>query len=99
MTENEISYAIIGIAMELHKNIGAGLLESAYENALVYDKDKSLNEPRFPDELVRHKILDVIGDLALCGFRIKGHVIASQSAHSLNAELAKQLQEEYWRKS
>ncbi len=37
MTENEISYAIIGIAMELHKNIGAGLLESAYENALVYD--------------------------------------------------------------
>lgn len=37
MTENEISYAIIGIAMELHKNIGAGLLESAYESALVYD--------------------------------------------------------------
>lgn len=37
MTENEISYQIIGIAMELHKNIGAGLLESAYENALVYD--------------------------------------------------------------
>ncbi|WP_277111364.1 GxxExxY protein [Chryseobacterium taklimakanense] len=37
MTENEISYKIIGIAMELHKNIGAGLLESAYENALAYD--------------------------------------------------------------
>ena len=74
-------------------------LGGSLENALVYDKDKSLNEPRFPDELVRHKILDVIGDLALCGFRIKGHVIASQSAHSLNAELAKQLQEEYWRKS
>ena len=36
--ENEISYAIIGIAMELHKNIGAGLLESAYEKTLlVYD--------------------------------------------------------------
>ena len=74
-------------------------LGGSLENALVYDKDKSLNEPRFPDELVRHKILDVIGDLALCGFRIKGHVIASQSAHSLNAEMAKQLQEEYWRKS
>ncbi len=40
MTENEISYAIIGIAMELHKNIGAGLLESAYENALVYDFER-----------------------------------------------------------
>ena len=74
-------------------------LGGSLQNALVYDKDKSLNEPRFPDELVRHKILDVIGDLALCGFRIKGHVIASQSAHSLNAELAKQLQEEYWRKA
>lgn len=37
MTENEISYKIIGIALELHKNIGPGLLESAYENALAYD--------------------------------------------------------------
>lgn len=37
MTENELSYKIIGIAMELHKNVGAGLLESAYENALAFD--------------------------------------------------------------
>lgn len=37
MTENEISYKIIGVAIELHKNIGAGLLESVYENALAYD--------------------------------------------------------------
>ncbi|MEO5911651.1 MAG: GxxExxY protein [Pelobium sp.] len=37
MTENEISYKIIGVAIELHKNIGPGLLESAYENALAYD--------------------------------------------------------------
>ena len=37
MTENEISYRIIGIAMELHRNIGPGLLESAYENAMRYD--------------------------------------------------------------
>ncbi len=37
MNENEISYKIIGIAIALHRNIGAGLLESAYENALVYD--------------------------------------------------------------
>ena len=37
MTENEISYQIIGIAMELHRNIGPGLLESAYENALAFD--------------------------------------------------------------
>jgi len=37
MTENEISYKIIGIAIELHKTIGPGLLESVYENALSYD--------------------------------------------------------------
>lgn len=37
MNENELSYKIIGIALELHKNIGPGLLESAYENALAYD--------------------------------------------------------------
>jgi len=37
MTENEISYKIIGAAIELHKAIGPGLLESVYENALAYD--------------------------------------------------------------
>jgi GxxExxY protein len=37
MTENEISYKIIGAAIELHRNIGPGLLESTYENALAFD--------------------------------------------------------------
>ena len=37
MTENEISYKIIGAALEVHKNLGVGLLESAYETALVYE--------------------------------------------------------------
>ncbi len=37
MTENEISYRVIGAAIEIHKSIGPGLLESAYENALAYD--------------------------------------------------------------
>ena len=37
MSENELSFAIIGIALELHKNVGPGLLESTYENALAYD--------------------------------------------------------------
>lgn len=37
MTENEISYKIIGVAIELHKNIGPGLLESVYQSALAYD--------------------------------------------------------------
>jgi len=37
MTENELSYKVIGTALELHKNLGPGLLESSYENALAYD--------------------------------------------------------------
>ncbi|WP_288368677.1 GxxExxY protein [uncultured Roseivirga sp.] len=41
MTENEISYKIIGTAIDLHRNVGPGLLESAYENALAYDLRES----------------------------------------------------------
>ena len=37
MTENEISYKTIGAAIEIHKSIGPGLLESAYESALAFD--------------------------------------------------------------
>ena len=37
MNENELSYKIIGVAIDLHRNIGAGLLESVYEHALAYD--------------------------------------------------------------
>jgi GxxExxY protein len=37
MNENDLSFKIIGTALELHKNIGPGLLESTYENALAYD--------------------------------------------------------------
>jgi len=44
MTENELSYKIIGCAMDIHKTIGPGLLESAYENALAHDlKELGLN--------------------------------------------------------
>ena len=40
MTENDISYKIIGAALEVHKKLGVGLLESAYETALVYELQK-----------------------------------------------------------
>ena len=44
MTENEISNKVIGVAIELHKKLGPGLLESVYENALAYDlKETGLN--------------------------------------------------------
>jgi UDP-3-O-[3-hydroxymyristoyl] N-acetylglucosamine deacetylase len=60
----------------------------------VYDDEKVLTPLRFPDELVRHKILDIIGDLALAG-RIKGHVIAVKSSHAINTALAKKIVEDH----
>lgn len=41
MTENELSYQVIGVALELHKNLGPGLLESTYESALKYDLEEA----------------------------------------------------------
>ena len=63
------------------------------ENAIVLKGDKVLSkEPlRFEDELVRHKILDVIGDIFLLGKPIKAHIIAVRPGHALNSELTKKL--------
>lgn len=49
------------------------------------------NRLRFPDEPARHKILDLVGDLALCGFDLVGHVVAYRSGHPLNVQLARTL--------
>ena len=59
------------------------------ENAIALTRDGIVNaEPlRFEDEFVRHKILDIIGDLALCGMPILGHVRASKSGHGLHTML------------
>jgi UDP-3-O-[3-hydroxymyristoyl] N-acetylglucosamine deacetylase/3-hydroxyacyl-[acyl-carrier-protein] dehydratase len=80
----------------MEKNLIKG---GSLENAIVVRGDSVLSkEPlRFPDEFVRHKILDVIGDLALMGLRIRGHVIAVRPGHSANAELARALMKEYSR--
>ncbi len=59
------------------------------DNAIALTPDAILNpEPlRFPDEFVRHKILDIIGDLALCGIPMLGHIRASRSGHGLHTML------------
>ncbi|HEY1191198.1 MAG TPA: UDP-3-O-acyl-N-acetylglucosamine deacetylase, partial [Gemmata sp.] len=49
------------------------------------------NTVRYADEPARHKVLDLIGDLALCGFDLAGHVVAYRSGHALNVELARAL--------
>lgn len=83
----------IGFMHEVEALQAQGLaLGGNLENAVVYDNEKALTPLRFEDELVRHKILDIIGDLALAG-RIKGHVIAVKSSHALNTALAKEIVE------
>ena len=62
------------------------------ENALVCDEDKWVNPPlRFANEPIRHKILDLIGDLALVGLP-KAQIMVYKGSHSLNALLASSLQ-------
>jgi len=61
---------------------------------LVIDSDGPIkNSFRFPNECVRHKIVDLIGDLALAGRPIQGRIVAYKSGHSLNQKLAKKLYE------
>ena len=64
-------------------------LGGSLDNAIVLTESGMLNEAplRFDDEFVRHKILDIIGDLALCGLPILGHVHASRSGHGLHTML------------
>jgi UDP-3-O-[3-hydroxymyristoyl] N-acetylglucosamine deacetylase len=70
---------------------GLGVRASA-KDLLVFDQDGPIdNELRFRDECVRHKMLDLVGDLALAGCDLIGHFVAHRSGHRLNAELVRVL--------
>lgn len=59
-----------------------------YENTVVVGQKGVIdNDLRFEDEFARHKILDLLGDLYLLGYHIKGHIIAIRSGHPLNIQL------------
>ena len=61
-------------------------------NAIVLGETGVLNNVlRFEDEFVRHKILDVIGDLALIGYPLIGHVVAHRGGHALHANFAQKI--------
>ena len=72
----------------LHK-MGLGL-GGTIENVIVYNDEGWLNPLIYPNELVRHKILDVIGDMRLAGI-FNCHIIAAASGHALNTKLAKKI--------
>src|SRR6478735_37673 len=78
------------VAPLMEKNLIKG---GSLENAIVVRGDAVLSkEPlRFADEFARHKILDIIGDLALIGTRIRGHIIALKPGHAANADLAREI--------
>ena len=69
-------------------------LGGSLENAIVIGDAGVLNALRFEDEFVRHKILDAVGDLALIGHPIVGHVVAHRAGHALHTRLAAQLLQE-----
>jgi len=73
------------------RSIGLGK-GASLENTVVVGRQGIISgKLKFEDEFLRHKVLDVIGDLYLLGYPIKGHVIAIKSGHMLNLELLKKI--------
>jgi UDP-3-O-[3-hydroxymyristoyl] N-acetylglucosamine deacetylase len=72
----------------------SGLIRGgSLENALVLTREGLMNAEglRFPDEFCRHKVLDVIGDLALIGHPLLGHVVAERAGHAMHIALVTRL--------
>lgn len=79
-----------GFNWELDQMRDMGLIRGAtLENAICFDRERALNPGglRFPDEPCRHKALDLIGDLALIGKPLLGHVIAERAGHAMHVAL------------
>jgi len=70
-----------------------GLIRGVSEqSAIILNRQRVLNGPlRFDDEFVRHKVLDLIGDLALAGHHILGHVVAERAGHAMHTALVSRL--------
>ncbi len=82
-----------GYKADEQKLLDMGLIRGASEeNAIVLGPAGPLNGPlRFTDEYVRHKVLDLIGDLALAGRRIQGRVVAERAGHAMHTALVSRL--------
>lgn len=79
--------------MEILKQSGMGK-GGNFQNTLVYSSKGVIdNTLRFPDESLRHKVLDILGDLALTGFPIQAKIVAIRSGHSLNRKLVNLIKE------
>lgn len=84
----------IGFIKEVEQLRKAGLaLGGNLDIAVVVGEESILTPLRFPDEFVRHKILDLVGDLALLG-HLNAHVVAIRPSHRLNTRLAREIAEQ-----
>jgi len=78
------------------RGLGKGITD---DNSIIINEDGGMFKPismkpaelRFPDECVRHKVLDLVGDLYLSNVMIQGHIIATRSGHSLNIQMAEKI--------
>ncbi len=69
-------------------------LGGSKDNAVVLDDNKILNDRlRFPNEFVRHKVLDLMGDLSLCGFQLQAHIYVRKGGHNLHTKMAQIIKE------
>ncbi len=84
------TFGFLGEVEQLRKS---GLIRGgSLENAVVLSDDGILNGAlRVEDEFVRHKVLDLIGDISLCGYPILGHLVAFKAGHALHTNLATEL--------
>jgi UDP-3-O-[3-hydroxymyristoyl] N-acetylglucosamine deacetylase len=83
-----------GFAWELDQMRDMGLIRGAtLDSAVCFSREGVLNPGglRFPDECCRHKVLDLIGDLALVGKPLLGHVIAERAGHAMHAALVNRI--------
>ena len=81
-----------GFRAEVEALYSQGLaLGGSLENAVVIDRDGYMGSLRFPDEIVRHKVLDLIGDFALLGMHPRCEVIALKSGHALHVAAVREL--------
>ena len=89
----DINNAIVIVDKEVTDQEMGRLAKAFGKNDIKVKAGGYLNnlELRFPNEPARHKLLDVVGDLALIGYPIKGHIIANRPGHSSNVEFAKKI--------
>jgi UDP-3-O-[3-hydroxymyristoyl] N-acetylglucosamine deacetylase len=98
---NEVSFdreiagaRTFGFLKDVEKLRAQGLaLGGSYQNAIVLDNENILNEEglRYPDEFVRHKVLDALGDILTLGAPLMGHVVLHKAGHDLLNRLARKI--------